>query len=129
MDIAMPQLILELSLGLSAWKSIPGSSLALRLNPSSGNLHPTEAHLILPELPGITVGIFHYNSFLHALEPRAEVLETTWRHIKGHLQADGFLVALTSILWREAWKYGERAFRYWRKVKTRESFFCRRIRV
>ena len=25
---------------------------------------------------------------------------------------DGFLVALTSIHWREAWKYGERAFRY-----------------
>ncbi len=25
---------------------------------------------------------------------------------------EGFLVALTSIHWREAWKYGERAFRY-----------------
>ena len=33
---------LELSLGLSAWKSIPGNSWALRVNPSSGNLHPTE---------------------------------------------------------------------------------------
>ncbi len=103
---------LELSLGLSAWKSIPGSTWALRMNPSSGNLHPTEAHLILPTLPGITAGTFHYNSFLHALEPRAEVPETLWQHIKEHLQADGFLVALTSIFWREAWKYGERAFRY-----------------
>src|SRR5204863_3768546 len=26
--------------------------------------------------------------------------------------ADYFLIALTSIIWREAWKYGERAFRY-----------------
>ena len=26
--------------------------------------------------------------------------------------ADGFQVGLTSITWREAWKYGERAFRY-----------------
>ena len=25
---------------------------------------------------------------------------------------DAWLVALTSIHWREAWKYGERAFRY-----------------
>src|SRR5258708_24048685 len=88
---------LELSLGLSAWKSIPGSSLALRMNPSSGNLHPTEAHLILPALPGITAGIFHYNSFLHALEPRAEVPEMLWQQIKEHLYTDGFLVALTSI--------------------------------
>ena len=103
---------LELSLGLSAWKSIPGSTWALRINPSSGNLHPTEAHLILPALPGVTAGIFHYNSFLHALECRAEVPETPWQQIKEHLHTDGFLVALTSIFWREAWKYGERAFRY-----------------
>ncbi len=27
-------------------------------------------------------------------------------------EPDYFLVALTSISWREAWKYGERAFRY-----------------
>src|SRR2546422_118289 len=103
---------LELSLGLSAWKSIPGSTWALRMNPSSGNLHPTEAHLILPTLPRITPGVFHYNSFLHALEPTAEVPETLWQQIKEHLHTDGFLVALTSIFWREAWKYGERAFRY-----------------
>jgi SagB-type dehydrogenase family enzyme len=103
---------LELSLGLSAWKSIPGSTWALRMNPSSGNLHPTEAHLILPALPGVNAGVFHYNSFLHALEPRAEVPETLWRQIKEHLRTDGFLIALTSIFWREAWKYGERAFRY-----------------
>src|SRR6266705_5244491 len=103
---------LELSLGLSAWKSIPGSTWALRMNPSSGNLHPTEAHLILPALPGVTAGSFHYNSFLHALESRAEVPETLWQQIKEHLHTDGFLVALTSIFWREAWKYGERAFRY-----------------
>src|SRR5882724_2744534 len=103
---------LELSLGISAWKSIPGSTWALRMNPSSGNLHPTEAHLILPALPGITPGVFHYNSFLHALEPTAEVPETLWQQIKEHLHTDGFLVALTSVFWREAWKYGERAFRY-----------------
>lgn len=103
---------LELSLGLSAWKSIPGSSWALRMNPSSGNLHPTEAHLILPALPGNTAGVFHYNSYLHALEPRAEVPATLWQQLKEHLRTDGFLIALTSIFWREAWKYGERAFRY-----------------
>src|ERR1700737_2901560 len=82
------------------------------MSPSSGNLHPTEAYLILPALPGVTAGIFHYNSYLHALEPRAEVPETLWQQIKQHLHSDGFLVALTSIFWREAWKYGERAFRY-----------------
>jgi len=35
---------LELSLGLSAWKAAGESQWSLRINPSSGNLHPTEAH-------------------------------------------------------------------------------------
>src|SRR5437762_8609278 len=100
---------LELSLGLSAWKSIPGNTWALRMNPSSGNLHPTEAHLILPALPGIIAGVFHYNPLLHALAPRPAFPETRWQQIREHLHVDGFLVALTGILWREAWKYGERA--------------------
>ena len=103
---------LELSLGLSAWKSVPDNEWALRINPSSGNLHPTEAHLILPALPGIEAGLFHYNSYFHALEQRAKVPRPLWQQIHTHLQADGFFVALTSIFWREAWKYGERAFRY-----------------
>jgi hypothetical protein len=39
---------LELSLGLSAWKAVSGSQWSLRVNPSSGNLHPTEAQSTLP---------------------------------------------------------------------------------
>ena len=103
---------LELSLGLSAWKSVPGSRWALRMNPSSGNLHPTECHLILPPMKEVEGGVFHYNSFFHGLEPRAEVSPDLWEKIKEHFGASGFLVALSTIYWREAWKYGERAFRY-----------------
>ena len=44
---------LELSLGLSAWKVYGTSRWSLRINPSSGNLHPTEAHLILPAMKGL----------------------------------------------------------------------------
>ncbi len=102
---------LELSLGLSAWKSIPGSSWALRMNPSSGNLHPTEAYLIIPHLNGIE-GIFHYNPYLHALEKRASLPEEISEEIKEFYRTECFFVVLTSIPWREAWKYGERALRY-----------------
>jgi hypothetical protein len=44
--------LFELSLGLSAWKQYKESRWALRCNPSSGNLHPTEGYLIVPEVPG-----------------------------------------------------------------------------
>ncbi|HAM49291.1 MAG TPA: nitroreductase [Nitrospiraceae bacterium] len=104
---------LELSLGLSAWKSFGGASWALRINPSSGNLHPTEAHLILPPWEGNTQGgVYHYNPFYHALEQRATPGEKLWAKIREHFLTEGFFVALTSIYWRESWKYGERAYRY-----------------
>ncbi|MFQ5442728.1 MAG: SagB/ThcOx family dehydrogenase [Thermodesulfobacteriota bacterium] len=105
---------LELSLSLSAWKSYEGASWSLRINPSSGNLHPEECYLILPPLKEGQVkgGLFHYNSYHHHLERRAEFDEDFWAGISENFRTKGFLAALTSIFWREAWKYGERAFRY-----------------
>jgi SagB-type dehydrogenase family enzyme len=101
-------LFFELSLGLSARKEMAASSWYLRMNPSSGNLHPTEAYAILPGLPGLPggAGVYHYAPLHHELEQRA-------RWPQGEtLAAAEFHVGLTSITWREAWKYGERAFRY-----------------
>ena len=101
-------LYLELSLGLSARKEIATSNWYLRMNPSSGNLHPTEAYAILPALEGLPggAGVYHYAPLHHALEQRARWPQGV------RTDASGFHVGLTSITWREAWKYGERAFRY-----------------
>ena len=101
-------LCLEFSLGLSARKEIATSSWYLRMNPSSGNLHPTEAYVILPGLQGLPggAGVYHYASLHHTLEQRARWPEGA------KPDATGFYVGLTSVTWREAWKYGERAFRY-----------------
>jgi SagB-type dehydrogenase family enzyme len=97
------------SLALSAWKEFKGQRWSLRCNPSSGNLHPTEAHLVTAVFGGApTVG--HYTPLLHALEPRARLDPSVWSALLD--DGDGVLVGLSSILWREAWKYGERAYRY-----------------
>jgi SagB-type dehydrogenase family enzyme len=103
---------LELSLGLSAWKAVAGSRWSLRVNPSSGNLHPTEAHLILPPMKPINSGVYHYNALGHALEKRADISVQLWQRIAAHFGTEGFLIGISSIFWRESWKYGERAFRY-----------------
>jgi SagB-type dehydrogenase family enzyme len=105
-------LFLELALGISAWKSIPGARWALRMNPSSGNLHPTEGYVIVPEAFGLGPGIYHYSPFLHALECRGILPTELADLLRKHFCSGGFFFALTSIFWREAWKYGERAFRY-----------------
>jgi len=101
-------ILFELSLGLSAWKQYGGSRWALRCNPSSGNLHPTESYLICPALPGLSAGVYHYLSHDHVLEQRAAPDSATW----GSELRGGVVVALTGIHWREAWKYGLRAYRY-----------------
>ncbi|MBY0525388.1 MAG: SagB/ThcOx family dehydrogenase [Gemmataceae bacterium] len=98
----------ELSLGLSAWKEHNGSRWALRCNPSSGNLHPTEGYAVVPSLPDLPAGVYHYVSRDHCLERRCELDSSVARC----LPKGAFLVGLSSIHWREAWKYGERAFRY-----------------
>ena len=100
----------EMALGLTAWKEHGGSRWALRANPSSGNLHPTEGYALVPEAPGVPAGLYHYLSRDHVLERRWTPPATT---LPARLLPPGaFLVGLASIHWREAWKYGERAFRY-----------------
>ena len=107
-------LFLELSLGLTAWKAFQGTRWALRSNPSSGNLHPTEGYVVLPVLAELSdrPGVYHYAPSEHALEQRCAVDEPAWRTLVAGLPAGAFLVGLTSVHWREAWKYGERAYRY-----------------
>jgi SagB-type dehydrogenase family enzyme len=104
---------LELSLGLSAWKSYGENSWALRMNPSSGNLHPVEGSLVLPPLrkTDIPGGVYHYSPFFHGIELRAAFDEGFWSRLRQDFPA-GFFAGLSSIHWRESWKYGERAFRY-----------------
>jgi SagB-type dehydrogenase family enzyme len=104
--------LFELSLGLSAWKQYQGSRWALRCTPSSGNLHPTEGYLIVPEVPGLTGGVYHYVSRDHCLERRCLLSRGANDRLTAALPPHGFLIGLSSIHWREVWKYGERAFRY-----------------
>ena len=105
--------ILRHSLGLSAWKQFRESRWSLRVNPSSGNLHPTEAYIVCGPTPGVTpdAGVYHYAADKHALEQRCAVETAAWDRAVGVATTMWFVV-LASIHWREAWKYGERAFRY-----------------
>jgi len=102
-------IMLELSMGLSAWKKYETSEWALRINPSSGNLHPTECYLVLPDFPHQQACVTHYNPHLHILEERARLNRSQAEWLNN---CEGFGIILTSVTWREAWKYGERAFRY-----------------
>ncbi len=96
--------LLRFTFGLSAWKVFGPDRWSLRVAPSSGALFPTEAYAITANIAGLPDGVHHYRPFDHALEQRCR---TT-----GADKSPALWIGLSSIHWREAWKYGERAFRY-----------------
>ena len=98
------------SAAISASKQVPstGSTYALRVNPSSGNLHPTEFHFCTRGLVEWPDGLYHYRPSSHMAEQRA--LGDFCRKL---VTTDPPLVfVLSSIVWREAWKYKDRSYRY-----------------
>ena len=102
------------AMSLSAWKSTGEKRWALRVNPSSGNLHPTESYLLLKSPDGDPAApvLYHYQAENHSLERRASFSSRMGESVMDRLADGSFLIGLSSIMWREAWKYGERAFRY-----------------
>nr|AWD72092.1 oxidoreductase from McbC family [Polaromonas sp. E3S] len=110
-------LFFRYSLSLTAWKQSGETTWPLRVNPSSGNLHPTEGYAVLPAVGqigqiGDVTAVYHYAPREHALERRAVLNAPRWTELTASFPEGSFLVSLSSFHWREAWKYGERAFRY-----------------
>jgi SagB-type dehydrogenase family enzyme len=102
--------LLFYSAAISASKCVvsTGYRYALRVNPSSGNLHPTEFHFRTRGMKEWPDGLYHYRPSTHMAEQRAlGDVETTLSGSSAPL-----VFVLTSITWREAWKYGDRAYRY-----------------
>jgi SagB-type dehydrogenase family enzyme len=102
--------LLFYSAAISASKRVPstGYRYALRVNPSSGNLHPTEFHFRTRGLKEWPDGLYHYCPSGHMAEQRA--LGDFEMILAGSSAPVVFV--LTSIAWREAWKYRDRAYRY-----------------
>jgi len=102
------------SFAISAWKKAGSTKWPLRVNPSSGNLHPTEVYLLSGHVQRLlkSPSVCHYAPLAHALELRAEFSPETWELLSSGFPEGTFFVGLTSIYWRVSWKYGLRAFRY-----------------
>ena len=102
------------SFAISVWKKAEGTKWPLRVNPSSGNLHPTEVYLLSGPVNGLikSPSVCHYAPLPHALELRAEFSLDTWKLLSSGFPKGTFFVGFASIYWRVSWKYGLRAFRY-----------------
>lgn len=116
-DAAVLGQLLHHSMAVSAWKQVRGTDIrySLRVNPSSGNLHPTETYLAVQGSADLPDGLYHYDVRGHSLERRREgpAVEAAASLLGRPWAAESpFLVLLSSVFWREAWKYRDRAYRY-----------------
>jgi len=99
--------------GLTAQKSYPGVTYALRTNPSAGALYPTEIYVQIRGVKGFVNGIYHLSPYeaslvlLYAL-PEEEGVEG-FLHVKN---VNGFVFLFSALYYRSSWKYRDRAFRY-----------------
>jgi len=99
--------------GVSATKTYPTMSYALRINPSAGALYPTEVYVQIKEVKGFKNGLYHLCPaesslvLLHALDEN-EGLERALHVTK----IKGFLFLFSALYFRSSWKYKNRAFRY-----------------
>jgi len=107
--------LLYYSMAISAWKSYPGlEPWSLRVNPSSGDLHPTETHVYVHKVKDLPSGAYHSFVKGHQLEQRAlgDIVPTLWQALGGISTTPSIIIGLNPIFWREAWKYQSRALRY-----------------
>ncbi|MEE2959283.1 MAG: nitroreductase family protein [Myxococcota bacterium] len=94
---------LDLSLGVTATAGPPNDPYPLRSHPSSGNLHPVEAYLIIPGGHPQPAGVYHFQGIALQLTKRTQSIE---------LPPGPILLGLSLLPKRQAWRYGDRGYRY-----------------
>ena len=109
--------LLFCSYGLTARvPTMSGETLYLRSAPSAGGLYPAELYIISAGTPLLSAGIYNY-------QPRTHSLIHFWQdnHVWAGLQQACFshpvlqntrmAIAITSVFYRSAWRYQDRAYR------------------
>ncbi len=102
--------------GPTAQQEVPGNTLTLRAAPSAGAQYPTELYLAVRGASGLRNGVYHYAAGEHALEALRDTdglaaLAAAAGDLPAACSADA-VVLVSSVWWRSAWRYGDRAYRY-----------------
>jgi SagB-type dehydrogenase family enzyme len=87
----------------------------MRAAPATGALYPIELYLICGDVQGLDPGVYHFSPLDFTLVKLRE-----GNHTSELTSSDGtsggtwpVTIALTSLAWRNAWKYENRSYRHW----------------
>jgi SagB-type dehydrogenase family enzyme len=99
------------------WQTDDGSTWGLRPAPSPGGLYPVEMYCLVLRVEGLTPGVYFYHAKDHALELVSEQDPTDILTEAVPAQAESIrqaavCVALSAVMARVKFKYGERGYRF-----------------
>lgn len=99
--------------GITAKKSYPGVDHFLRINPSAGALYPNEIYFQSRNNEEIEDGIYHFDIQSTSITLLKKIGDDGVESYFGFNKCkDGFIFLISSLYYRSAWKYKNRAFRY-----------------
>src|SRR5207245_8206416 len=114
-DLAVLAEILYFSGGLTRKMKFGSEPYYMRAASATGALYPIELYLVSGDILGLKAGVYHFNPIDFSLVQLR----------KGDFRSDlalasdessvssSFTIVMTSLAWRNAWKYEARSYRHW----------------
>ncbi len=114
-DLGIIAEILFFSGGLTRRMKTSAGTYYMRAAPATGALYPIEIYVVSRGIPGLGPGLYHFNPLDFALVKLRDY------DCSSELAAAGgrtelvqpLTLVLTSLAWRNAWKYEARSYRHW----------------
>lgn len=99
--------------GITYEKEYPEGKYYLRTNPSAGGLYPCEIYLQIRGVDGLLSGIYHYEPLNATICLLYEIdNDGIEYYFKNRQKQKGITFLISSIYFRNSWKYRDRAIRY-----------------
>ncbi len=114
-DIGVLAELLFFSGGLTRRVKVVPDFYYMRAASATGALYPIEMYVFSGGIAGLSAGVYHFNPLSFALvrlrdgDYRPELAAACGRDCL----SSPVTVALTSLAWRNAWKYQARSYRHW----------------
>src|SRR4026208_998082 len=116
-DIKLLSSLLFFSSGITRQIKFPHGKYLMRAAPATGALYPIEVYIVSKNINGLQAGIYHFCPGQFTL---TILREGDYRLLLAEAAGDNdqiknspFTIILTSIAWRNAWKYQSRSYRHW----------------
>jgi SagB-type dehydrogenase family enzyme len=116
-NIKLLSSLLFFSSGITRQLKFPHGNYFMRAAPATGALYPIESYIVTENIDGLKAGVYHFCPGQFALtklrdgDHRLLLFEAS-----GYdkvIKNSPFTLILTSIAWRNAWKYQARSYRHW----------------